>query len=134
MMEETMSEIPEALRYTKAHEWVRAEGDRWRVGITRFATQELGDVVMVELPKVGDAIEQAAAVGTIESVKAVSELYAPVSGRVTAINEALSSEPELVNNDPYGGGWMIEVEPSNRGELDGLLTADAYGKLLAAAH
>jgi len=133
MMEEMMSEIPDALRYTKDHEWVRAEGDRWRVGITSFATKELGDVVMVELPKVGDAIERAAAVGTIESVKAVSELYAPISGRVTAINEALASEPELVNNEPYGGGWMIEVEPSNRAELDELLTADAYGKLLAAA-
>lgn len=128
-----MSEIPQHLRYTQEHEWLRADGDRWRVGITRFATTELGDVVMVELPRVGDAVARGDAVGTIESVKAVSELYAPISGKITAVNDALKNEPELVNSDPYDKGWMIEIEPSDRAEVDELLTAETYGQLLSNA-
>ncbi len=128
-----MSDYPTDLRYTREHEWVRTEGDRWRVGITSFAAKQLGDVVFVELPKVGDAIVQAEPIGTIESVKAVSSLYAPVSGKVVAVNESLATEPESINTDPHGAGWMIEVEPSDRGALDGLLTAEVYGQFVAEA-
>ena len=128
-----MSEIPQQLRYTKEHEWLRADGDRWRVGITRFATTELGDVVMVELPKAGATVARGDELGTIESVKAVSEIFAPVSGKVVAVNEALGEDPELVNTDPYGEGWMIEIEPSSREELEELMAADAYTKLTAEA-
>jgi len=132
MMEATMAENPEDLRYTKDHEWLRAEGDRWRVGITKFAGTQLGDVVMVELPKVGDTVERGAPIGTVESVKAVSEIYAPISGKVAAVNDELQNSPELVNTDPYGEGWMVELEPSNRAELDELLTAGAYDQLVAS--
>lgn len=126
-----MATYPADLRYSKDHEWVRAEGDRWRVGITQFAANQLGDVVMAELPKVGAVVEQGAPVGTIESVKAVSELYAPVSGKVTAVNEELISDPERINTDPYGSGWMIEIEPSDRAELDDLLAGEAYTAFVA---
>lgn len=128
-----MAENPQDLRYTNDHEWLRAEGDRWRVGITKFATTQLGDVVMVELPRVGTVIARGDAIGTIESVKAVSELYAPISGKIAAVNEQLNDSPELINNEPYGEGWMIEIEPSNRSERDELLTAEAYEKLIASA-
>jgi len=129
-----VSENPTDLRYTDDHEWVRADGNRWRVGITSFAAKQLGDVVMVDIPrKVGDTIAQGDELGTIESVKAVSQIYAPVSGKIVAINEALNEDPELVNSEPFGDGWMIEIEPSNRAELDALKTADVYTKFTADA-
>jgi glycine cleavage system H protein len=128
-----VADYPTDLRYTKDHEWVRAEGDRWRVGITSFAVKQLGDIVFVELPSVGRAIEQGEALGTIESVKAVSEIYAPVSGKVTAANQEIVDDPETIGTAPYGEGWMIEIAPSNRAELDELLTAEAYTKHVAEA-
>ena len=128
-----MADVPSDLRYTKDHEWLRDEGGRVRVGVTRFAVDQLGDITLVELPRVGDTLTAAGPFGTVESVKSVSELYAPISGKVVAVNEALKDSPELINNEPYGGGWMIEIEPSHRGELDELLTPDAYGALLASA-
>ena len=128
-----MAEIPNTLRYTNDHEWVRPEGARWRVGITDFAQKQLGDVVMVDIPRKDAVLERGDSFGTIESVKAVSELYAPVSGKIVAVNEALDGEPELINTDPYNEGWIIEIEPSNRADLDQLLEADTYGQLLAEA-
>jgi glycine cleavage system H protein len=128
-----VSEYPTDLRYTNDHEWVRAEGDRWRVGITSFAAKQLGDVVFIELPKVGDAVERSAPIGTIESVKAVSEIYAPISGKIVAVNDAVRDDPESVNTDPHGAGWLVEIEPSVRAELDELMTAEAYGKHVAEA-
>ncbi len=125
-----MSEHPSDLRYTSDHEWLRASGDRWRVGITSFAGKQLGDVVLVELPTIGTVLERGDSFGTVESVKAVSELYAPISGKVVALNDKMTSDPELVNTDPYGDGWMIELEPSNRSELDGLMTSESYAELL----
>lgn len=121
-----MASYPVDLRYTKEHEWVYPQGASWRVGITSFAQTELGDVVMVDLPKVGATFAQGDAMGTIESVKAVSEVYAPISGKITAVNTELEAEPELVNTDPHGDGWLMEIEPTNRAELDALMTADAY--------
>src|SRR5215831_10285565 len=103
-----MSNFPSDLRYTHDHEWLRAQGASWRVGITQFAVEQLGDITLVELPKDGDLVTKGQRFGTIESVKSTSDLYAPVSGRVTAINAALKTSPELVNNEPYGQGWMIE--------------------------
>lgn len=128
-----MADYPTDLRYTNDHEWVRAEGDRWRVGITSFAVKQLGDIVFIELPKVGDSVDKGAPIGTIESVKAVSELYAPISGKITAVNDALKVDPEALGTAPYGEGWMVEIEPGDRGELDDLLAVDAYGKLVAEA-
>lgn len=125
-----MADFPAELRYTKEHEWVKPQGDRWRVGITSFAQKELGDVVMVELPKIGATFKQGDAMGTIESVKAVSEIYAPVSGKVTAVNTELEGAPELVNTDPHGDGWLMEIEPTSRAELDALMAADAYTKFI----
>jgi len=127
-----VSEYPTDLRYTDEHEWVRADGARWRVGITKFAATQLGDVVFVELPKVGDTLERGQSFGSIESVKAVSEMYAPVGGKIVAVNEQVRDEPELINTDSYGAGWIIELEPSDRAELDGLKTADAYQAFVAA--
>jgi glycine cleavage system H protein len=126
-----MSDYPSDLRYTRDHEWVLPNGNQWRVGITKFATEQLGEVVFVELPKVGTAFSKGDAIGSIESVKAVSEIYAPVSGKVTAVNGALDSGPERVNNDPHGEGWMIDLEPSNKAELDELLDAARYAELVA---
>jgi glycine cleavage system H protein len=121
---------PADLKYTKDHEWVRSGDGEATVGITQYAQAQLGDVVFVELPAVGRTVAQGEVFGTIESVKAVSELYAPVSGEVTAVNEALSTAPETVNTDPHGAAWIIKVKPSNAGELDGLLDAAAYGALV----
>ncbi len=126
-----MSDIPQDLKYTKEHEWVRADGDEIVVGITRHAVDQLGDVTMVTLPDPGQAVQAGEAFGDIDSVKAVSELYAPVSGQVTARNDALDDTPELVNDDPYGQGWMIRIRPADSAELDALLDAAAYAKLLA---
>jgi glycine cleavage system H protein len=127
-----MSSFPTDLRYTSDHEWLRANGTSWRVGITQFAVDSLGDITLVDLPKVGDLVTKGQRFGTIESVKSVSDLYAPVSGHVTAINAGLKDAPELVNTDPYAGGWMIDVEPTEKSELDELLAPDAYVKHVAA--
>jgi len=127
-----MSNFPPDLRYTHDHEWLRAQGTSWRVGITQFAVDQLGDITLVDLPKDGDQVTKGQRFGTIESVKSVSDLYAPVSGRVVAINAELKDSPELVNSDPYGKGWMIELEPNEKLELDELLGADDYSKHVAA--
>jgi glycine cleavage system H protein len=123
--------VPTDRRYTKAHEWVRLEGDLATVGITKYAADQLGDVVFVELPATGRALEQFAAFGVVESVKAVSDLYAPVAGDVAEANVALADAPELVNQDPFGAGWMIRIRLSDVAELDGLLDAAAYEQLTA---
>ena len=123
--------VPGDLRYTKEHEWVRVEGDEAVVGITEFAAHQLGDVVFVELPAVGRVLVQAATFGVVESVKAVSDLFAPVSGEVVATNDALAGQPELVNSDSYGEGWMLRVKVAAAGQLDGLLDAAAYEQLTA---
>ena len=123
--------VPPDLRYTKDHEWVRVDGDEAVVGITDYATNQLGDIVFVELPDVGRALSQFATFGVVESVKAVSDLFAPVSGEVTSGNDALASAPELVNSDPYGDGWMIRVKLGNPTEVDELLDAAAYDALIA---
>ena len=120
---------PADLKYTKDHEWVRSENAEATIGITDYAQAQLGDVVFVELPSVGRTIKQGEVFGTIESVKAVSELYAPVSGEVVAVNDALSTSPESVNKDPHGA-WIIKVKPSNAGELGALLDSTAYGALV----
>jgi glycine cleavage system H protein len=120
------SKYPDDLRYSKEHEWVRADGSKATIGITSFAADELGDIVFVELPEPGTRLQQFGPFGVIESVKAVSDLYAPVSGEVTEINEALRDRPELVNDDPYGEGWVAKVALSDGAELDGLMDAAAY--------
>jgi glycine cleavage system H protein len=119
-------EFPPQLKYTKDHEWARVEGRRVVVGITDFAQEELGDVVFVELPEVGTAVEAAGTFGVVESVKAVSDLYAPVSGTIVEVNTVLEERPELVNQSPYGEGWMIVIETMNAGELPQLLSAEEY--------
>ena len=121
-----MANTPEDLSYTKDHEWVRGGGERATVGITDHAQQQLGDVVYVELPKVDDKFETGEPFGSVESVKAVSEIYMPVSGVVVEVNSALNDAPEKVNSDPYGDGWMIVIKPDNPATLDGLLTAAEY--------
>ncbi len=121
-----MAQIPDDLHYSKDHEWVRVEGNIAVVGITDYAQDSLGDVVYVEVPKAGDEFAANESFGSVESVKAVSEVFAPVSGEVVGVNEALTDEPEKVNQDPYGAGWMIRVEMSNPGEVDSLLTAAEY--------
>lgn len=128
-----MSTFPTDLRYTNDHEWLRANGANWRVGITQFAVDQLGDITLVDLPKEGDLVTKGQRFGTIESVKSVSDLYAPVSGKVVAINAALKDAPESVNNAPYTDGWMIEIEPSEKSELDELMAADAYSKHVASS-
>jgi len=125
--------VPPELRYTKEHEWLRLNGDEATIGITAYAAEQLGDVVFVELPEVGRSLEQFATFGVVESVKAVSDLYAPISGEVVAVNAALLEHPELVNDDPYGKGWLIRVRPRNAAEADGLLDAAAYEQLIAEA-
>jgi glycine cleavage system H protein len=127
-----MADNPKHLRYTKEHEWARREGSKVVVGITAHAQEALGDVVYVELPKIGDTVTAGKPFGVVESTKAVSELFAPVSGKVTKVNSALADEPSAVNSDPYGAGWIVEVEPSDPAQLEALLDADAYGALVAA--
>ncbi|HSM91715.1 MAG TPA: glycine cleavage system protein GcvH [Anaeromyxobacteraceae bacterium] len=122
--------FPEDLRYTKDHEWARRKDDRVVVGITEFATDQLGDVVYVELPAVGEEVKKGEAFGVVESTKAVSDLYAPVSGKVVEVNSPLVDAPEGVNEDPYGDGWMIAVEPSDPKDLDELLDTRAYAALV----
>jgi glycine cleavage system H protein len=126
--------VPADLKYTKDHEWAKAEGKRFRVGITAYAQEQLGDVVFVELPKVGSKVTAHKTFGVVESVKAVSDLFAPLSGEIVEINTALPNSPQTVNQDPYGQGWMIVIQPSNSGEWDTLLTAAQYEQLLKDAH
>lgn len=124
--------LPENLRYTKDHEWARRESDGTVVvGITAHAVDQLGDVTAVSLPEVGESVEAGDRFGDIDSVKAVSDLYAPLTGKVVAINGELDDEPEAVNRDPYGAGWMVKLEPSDAAELDKLLDAAAYRELIA---
>jgi glycine cleavage system H protein len=123
---------PDDLRYTKDHEWIRPQGDRGVVGITHHAQAQLGDVVFVELPALGRKLEAGEAFGTVESVKAVSELFSPVSGEVLEVNAALAKTPEAVNSDPYGQGWMIVIRPADPKELDALLDSTGYRKLIGA--
>jgi glycine cleavage system H protein len=120
---------PDDLKYTQEHEWVRSPGESdgsVRVGITHYAQDQLGDIVYVSLPSVGDAVTAGSPCGELESTKSVSDVYAPVSGEVVAVNESLDATPELVNSDPYGGGWLYEVAPADPGSVDGLLDAAAY--------
>jgi glycine cleavage system H protein len=123
--------VPGDLRYTKEHEWVRVEGDEAVVGITQYAADQLGDIVFVELPDAGRSLERHATFGVVESVKAVSDLFAPIGGDVTAANEALSGTPEVVNSDPYGDGWMVRVKVADPGQVNDLLDAAAYEQLVA---
>jgi len=127
-----MTSFPTDLRYTHDHEWLRAAGTAWRVGVTQFAVDQLGDITIVDLPREGDLVTKGQRFGTIESVKSVSELYAPVSGRVTAVNAALRDAPEQINNDPYGTGWMIEIEPNDKAEIDELMSPDGYAEHVTA--
>jgi glycine cleavage system H protein len=121
-----MANVPEDLHYSKDHEWVRVEGGEAVIGITDYAQNSLGDVVYVELPKPGDQFAANESFGSVESVKAVSEVFTPVTGEVTGINESLADEPEKVNADPYGAGWMLRIRMSSPGEVDSLLTAAEY--------
>jgi glycine cleavage system H protein len=122
--------VPDELRYSQEHEWARVvDGTRVRIGITDFAQDALGDVVYVDLPASGSTVSAAEAVGELESTKSVSEMYAPVSGTVVAVNEALADNPQLLNDDPYGEGWLIEIEASDPAELEALLDAAAYRSL-----
>ena len=125
--------IPQDLKYTKDHEWARQQGNLVVVGVTDHAQEALGDVVYVELPKLGSTITAGKQFGVIESTKAVSELFAPISGKVVKVNDALTDKPDTVNADPYGAGWIIEVEPSDTQQLAGLLDATAYADLLKNA-
>ena len=126
--------IPRELRYTKEHEWVLLDDGVVVIGVTDFAQGELGDIVYVELPSVGTRLAAMEAFGNVESVKSVSDLYSPVGGVVADINTRLTDEPELVNSDPYGEGWMVRLEPSELGEIEQLLTADEYGDYIGAEH
>ena len=123
-----MANVPDNLHYSKDHEWVRVDGDTAVIGITDHAQEQLGDVVYVELPKAGDEFAANDSFGSVESVKAVSEIFTPVSGKVAEVNQSLSDEPEKVNKDPYGEGWMIKIRPSDPAELDKLMTAEQYDK------
>ena len=124
--------LPKELRYTSEHEWVKLEGDRVKIGITEYAQHELGDVVFVDLPGIGEKFTLKNPLVTIESVKAVSEIFAPVSGEVMETNDALEHSPELVNQDPYGEGWIAIIELSDASELNGLLNAAAYAELIGS--
>jgi len=122
--------IPQSLKYTKEHEWVREDGSTVTVGITDHAQGELGDIIFVEFPEIGQKIERNEPCGTIEAVKTVADLFAPISGTVIEINETLDDSPESVNQDPYGDGWMVKVSVSEAGELDNLMSADQYQEMI----
>jgi len=124
-------EIPEGLKYSKEHEWVLVEGQSATIGITEYAQEELGDIVFVELPEVGEKVVKDDPFGAVESVKAVSDVYAPVSGAVLEINDVLPDNPETINDDPYGDGWMIRVELSDLDDLKDLMDADEYAEYVA---
>ncbi len=128
-----MADYPKNLKYSKDHEWARKEGSVVVVGVTFHAQEALGDVVYVELPKVGDTLTAGQSFGVIESTKAVSELFAPVSGKVVKVNDALTDSPQTVNSDPYQAGWIVQVEPSDAKQVDALLDVGAYEKLLQDA-
>lgn len=125
-----MSQLPTDLKYSEEHEWVKVEGDKVRIGITYFAQSELGDIVFVELPEVGDEIEANEPFGSVESVKTVSELYAPISGKVVEVNEALDDSPEFVNESPYEKAWMVVIEPTDKDQLNQLMDAEKYGEMI----
>src|SRR5215472_4179425 len=127
-----MTMIPEDLRYTKDHEWIRVQGDVGTVGITDHAQEELGDIVYVELPKVGTKLEQAATFGSVESVKAVSDIYSPVAGEVTEANSALADSPEKVNDEPYGEGWIMKLRLTTPQQVESLMTAAQYQEYIAS--
>jgi glycine cleavage system H protein len=130
--EEGLDVIPDDLRYTAEHEWLAPAGEgTYRVGITHYAQDSLGDIVFVQLPEAGAAFDAGAALGEVESTKSVSEIYAPVAGEITAVNPALESAPELINSDPYGEGWLVELKVSDPAAVDALLDAKAYGSLTA---
>lgn len=124
--------IPADLKYTKEHEWIKVDGDVATVGITDFAQGELGDIVYVEIETEGETLDSEEVFGTVEAVKTVSDLFMPLSGEVTEFNEGLEADPEAVNRDPYGDGWMIKIKISDASEVDGLLSADAYKELIGS--
>ena len=128
-----MSQVPKELRYTDQHEWLRQEGDVGSVGITDYAQHELGDIVFVELPRVGDRVSQGQVFGTVEAVKTVAELFAPVSGEVVAVNESLAEDAAQVNQDPYAAGWLIRVRIERPEELRQLMASEAYEKMIQGA-
>ena len=123
--------IPSELKYTREHEWIKIEGDTATVGITDFAQGELGDIVFVELPKVGESVQYMKPFGTIEAVKAVSDLFAPISGKIVGVNQALDSDPMIINRDPYQGGWIIKVQVSDKSQIEQLLDPNSYKSILA---
>jgi glycine cleavage system H protein len=127
-----MSNIPENLRYSKDHEWIKVEGDEATIGITDWAQNSLGDVVYIDMPRVGDSFGTHEAFGSVESVKAVSEIFTPVAGTVTAVNDGLNDTPEVVNSDPYGAGWMVKVKMGNPGEADAMLSGEEYEEYLSS--
>jgi glycine cleavage system H protein len=129
MLEVMNMNTPKELRYSEEHEWVKVEGEKVRIGITDFAQSELGDIVFVELPEVGDEIKADEPFGSVESVKTVSELYAPISGKVVEINEDLDDSPEFVNESPYEKAWMIVIEPANVADVENLMTAEQYEEM-----
>ncbi|WP_378185695.1 glycine cleavage system protein GcvH [Aquimarina sp. W85] len=124
--------IPSELKYTKDHEWIKIENDVATVGITDFAQSELGDIVYVEVETVGETLDQEEVFGTVEAVKTVSDLFLPLSGEIIEYNDALESDPETVNSDPYGAGWMVKIKISNTSQIEGLMNADAYKELIGA--
>ncbi|WP_298314298.1 glycine cleavage system protein GcvH [uncultured Aquimarina sp.] len=124
--------IPSDLKYTKDHEWIKIDGDIATVGITDFAQSELGDIVYVEVETVGEELEQEEVFGTVEAVKTVSDLFLPLTGEIAEFNETLESDPELVNSDPYGDGWMVKIKISDASQIDDLLSADGYKELIGA--
>ena len=126
MKEADELQLPDDVRYTEDHEWARVEGEKTTAGINDYAQAQLGDIVYVELPQAGDSFDKGQEFGTVESVKAVAELYMPVGGTILAVNSALEKSPELVNKDPYGDGWMIEVQPSDPAEFEALMIKDVY--------
>ena len=126
-----MSNIPQELRYTKEHEWISGAGPVVKVGITDFAQAALGDIVYIQLPKVGDTVKADAVCGEVESTKSVSEIYSPLSGNIVSVNESLNSQPEIINGDPYGSGWICEIEVADVSAINGLLTAQQYSEITA---
>ena len=126
-----MSNIPQELRYTKEHEWISGTGLIVKIGITDFAQAALGDIVYIQLPKVGDTVKADAVCGEVESTKSVSEIYSPLSGKIVSVNESLNSQPEIINGDPYGSGWICEIEVADVSAINGLLTAEQYSEITA---
>ena len=125
-------DFPAGLKYTKDHEWIKVDGNNAYIGITEFAQRELGDIVYIDIPSVGKEIAKDEAFGTVEAVKTVSDLFMPVTGTINEINPALDKQPELVNSDPYGEGWMVKITLANAADVDGLLSADSYKSLVGA--